>query len=59
MKAELFKTKFNLMSLSFCLNDNRRISLPHLLSFESVFLGRCICDTATKGLGMEISNIDS
>ena len=39
MQAELFKTKFNLNSLSFYSNDHRRISLPHPLPFESVFWG--------------------
>ena len=39
MQAELLKTKFNLVSLSFYSNDHRRISLPHPLPFESVFWG--------------------
>ena len=38
IQAELFKTKFNLVSLSFYSNDHRRISLPHPPPFESVFL---------------------
>ena len=38
MQASLFKTKFNLVSFSFYSNDHRRISLPHPLPFESVFL---------------------
>ena len=41
MQAELFKTKFNLMALSFYSNDHRIISLPNPLPFESVFLGAC------------------
>ena len=41
MQGELFKNKFNLMSLSFYLIDHRRISLPHPLPFESVFLRVC------------------
>ena len=45
MQAELFKTKFNLMSLSFYSNDHRRISLPHPLPFESVFLRVCSFET--------------
>ena len=42
MQAELFKTKFNLMSLSFCAI---RISSPHQLIFESEFLGVCAFKT--------------
>ena len=45
MWAELFKTKFNLMSLSFHSNCHRRISLPHPLPFESVFLRVCAFET--------------
>ena len=45
MQAELFKTKFNLMSLSFYSIDHRRISLPHPLPFESVFLRVCAFET--------------
>ena len=45
MYAELFKTKFDLMSFSFCSNDHRGISLPHPLPFESGFLGVCIFET--------------
>ena len=45
MKAELFKTKFNLMSLSFYLNYHRIISLPQPLPFESVFLRVCAFET--------------
>ena len=45
MQAELFKTKFSLMSLSFYSNDHRRISLPHPLPFESVFLRVCSFET--------------
>ena len=41
MLGELFKTKFNLMSLSFYLNDHRKIPLPHLLPFERVCV--CVC----------------
>ena len=57
--AELFKTEFNLMSLSFCSNDHRRISLPHPLPFESecVFGGMCILETVMVEMGMGISNI--
>ena len=36
MLTDLFKTKFHLMSLSFCSNDHRIISLSHPLPFESV-----------------------
>ena len=45
MQAELFKNKFNLMSLSFYSIDHRRISLPHPLPFESVFLRVCAFET--------------
>ena len=45
MSAELFKTKFNLMSLSFYSNYHRRISLPYPLPFESVFLRVCAFET--------------
>ena len=38
-QAELFKLKFNLMSLSMYANDHRRISLPHPLHFVSAFWG--------------------
>ena len=59
MYAELFKTKFNLMSLLSYSNDHRRISLPHPLPFESVFLRVCAFETVMAELGMEISNNDS
>ena len=60
MQADLFKTKFNLMSLSFHSNDHRRISIPHPLPFEGVFFeGMFIRDTVMVELGMEISNNDS
>ena len=49
LKADLLKTKFNLMSFS----------LPHSLPFESMFLGRCIWDTVMADLGMKIGNIIS
>ena len=55
----LFKTKINLMSLSLCSNDHRRISLPHPLPFESVFLGVCAFHEVMAELSMEISHIDS
>ena len=45
MQAELFKTKFNLMSLSIYSNDHRRISLPHPLPFEIVFPRVCAFET--------------
>ena len=45
MQAELFKAKFNLMSLSFYSNYHRRISLPHPLPFESVFFRVCSFET--------------
>ena len=45
MLAELFKTKFNLVSLSFYSNDHKKISLPHPLPFESVFLRVCAFET--------------
>ena len=44
MQAELFKTKFNLVSLSYS-KDNRKKSLPHPLPFESVFLRVCSFET--------------
>ena len=59
MQAELLKTKFNLMSLSFYSNDHRRISLPHPLPFESVFLRVCAFETVIAELGMGIINNDS
>ena len=37
--------QFNLMSLSFYSNDHRRISSPHPLPFESVFLWVCTFET--------------
>ena len=47
------------MSLSFYSIDHRRISLPHPLTFESVFFeGVCIWDTVVAELGMEFSNND-
>ena len=45
IEAEPFKTQFNLISLSFCSYDHRRIALPHPLSFESVVLGVCAFET--------------
>ena len=59
MQAELFKTKFYLISLSFYSNGHRRSFLPHPLPFENVFLGMCILDTVMAELVMEISNDDS
>ena len=54
--AELFKTKYNLISLSFYSNDHRRISLPHPLAFQSVFCGYVHLNSIMAELGMEISN---
>ena len=60
MSAELFKTRFNLMSLSFYSIDHKRISLLHPLPFESVFLRVCAFETTVMAeVGMEISNNDS
>ena len=60
MEAELFKAKFNLMSLSIYSNDQRTISSPHPLPFESVFFeGMWIWDTVMTELGIKISNNDS
>ena len=59
MSAELFKTKFNLMSGSFYSNDHRRISLPHPLPFESGVLRVCAFETVMAELGMGIINNDS
>ena len=48
------------MSLSFYSNDHRRVSLPHPLPFESVFLGVYAFEIQFLGeLGMENSKIDS
>ena len=47
------------MSLSFYLNDQRRISSPHPMHFESVFLRVCEFKKVMAELGMEISNNDS
>ena len=47
------------MSLSFYSIDHRRISLPHPLSFESLFLRVCVFETVMAELGMETSNNDS
>ena len=60
MQAEVFNNKFDLMSLSFYSNDHRRISLPHPLPVESVFLGVCAFETKLwHKLGMELGNNDS
>ena len=60
MQAELIKTKFNLMSLSFYLNGHRRISFTHPQSFESVFLGVCVFENQLwQKLGMGIGKNDS
>ena len=53
MKFEMFKPKFNLISLSICQNDHRRIYLTHPLPFESVFLGVCAFETVMAELALK------
>ena len=59
MQAELFKTKFNLMSLSFYSNDQKNFLTPPTAFWKCVFEGMFIWDTVMAELGMEISNNDS